>query len=172
MNLLLSIMENLRTTFKYTYLTDKDFAQHVDFPYTEEIDNDGKVYFLYDLDGDKKINVLSLSKAKELSIYVKPTFYLPKTTAYIEGESIHVVVNRRHIVLSDSFTLRYIPRDITVYKTILYEKYKLSVDTRFVAFYEPQEEQAYCIPLTEAETNLLSLLLDEPIQELKHMYRL
>ena len=177
MNLLLSVMENLRITFKYTYLTDKDFAKHVDFPYTEEIDNDGKTYFLYDIDGDKQIRLLTLSKAKEIMGYMKPTFYLPKTTAYIEHEKIHVVVNRRHIVLSDAdpFSLRYIltrTEHDTFPKTVLYDKYKLSRDTQFVAFYEPQDEESYCIPLTQSEIHLLSLLLDSPIKELPHIFRI
>jgi len=148
MNLLLSVMENLRTSFKYTYLTNKEFAKNIDFPFTEEIDNDGKTYFLYDLDGDKKITLLTLSKAHELSMYVKPTLYIPKTTAYMERD-IHVVVNYRHLVLTPDFTLRYISD-----QWLLYDKYKLSPDTTHVAFYED-----YCIPLSEKEAHLISKLL-------------
>lgn len=169
MNLLLSVMENLRTTFKFTYLTNKEFAKNIDFPFTEEIDNDGKTYFLYDLDGDKQIRLLTLSKAKELSMYVKPQLYIPITTAYVEHDKIHIVVNRRHLVLTnDPFSLRFIvPRSEyeTFPKTILYDKYKLSRDTQFVAYYED-----YCIPLTQSEIHLLSLLLVKPIKELKHIY--
>ena len=148
MNLLLSVMENLRTSFKFTYLTNKEFAKNIDFPFTEEIDNDGKTYFLYDLDGDKKITLLTLSKAHELSMYVKPTLYIPKTTAYMERD-IHVVVNYRHLVLTPDFTLRYISD-----QWLLYDKYKLSPDTTHVAFYED-----YCIPLSEKEAHLISKLL-------------
>jgi len=148
MNLLLSVMENLRTSFKYTYLTNKEFAKNIDFPPTEEIDNDGKTYFLYNLDGDKKITLLTLSKAHELSMYVKPTLYIPKTTAYMERD-IHVVVNYRHLVLTPDFTLRYISD-----QWLLYDKYKLSPDTTHVAFYED-----YCIPLSEKEAHLISKLL-------------
>jgi len=161
-------MENLRTSFKYTYLTNKEFAKNIDFPPTEEIDNDGKTYFLYDLDGDKKITLLTLSKAHELSMYVKPTLYIPKTTAYMERD-IHVVVNYRHLVLTPDFTLRYIiPND----KSILYEKYKLSRHTTHVAFYEPQDEEAYCVPLSAEEAHLVSKLIDLPITKLLHIYRL
>jgi len=168
MNLVLSVMENLRTAFKYTYLTNKEFAKNIDFPYTEENDNDGKTYFMYDLDDEKSFLPLTLSNAKELSTYVKPTLYVPKTTAYIEHDMVHVVVNHRHIVLSPDFTLRFIlPRDETSYpKTILYEKYKLSRDTTHVAFYED-----YCIPLMEEEACLLSQLMDLPIKSLHHIYR-
>ena len=148
MNLLLSVMENLRTSFKFTYLTNKEFAKNIDFPFTEEIDNDGKTYFLYNLDGDKKITLLTLSKAHELSMYVKPTLYIPRTTAYMERD-IHVVVNYRHLVLTPDFTLRYISD-----QWLLYDKYKLSPDTTHVAFYED-----YCIPLSEEEAHLISKLL-------------
>ena len=165
MNLLLSVMENLRTTFKFTYLTNKEFAKNIDFPHTEEIDNDGKTYFLYDLDGDKKIKLLTLSKAHELSMYVKPKLYIPRTTAYIE-QDIHLVVNHRHLVLTTDFTLRFVP------KTFLYEKYKLPRGTTHVAFYEPQDEEAYCIPLSEEEIVLLSKLMDYPITSFPNIYRL
>jgi len=158
-------MENLRTTFKFTYLTDKEFAKNIDFPFTEEIDNDGKTYFLYDLDGDKKITLLTLSKAKELSMYVKPQLYVPRTTAYIEHD-IHVVVNHRHLVLTPDFTLRFI---VPNPKSILYEKYKLPRTTTHVAFYEAE---AYCIPLSEEEIVLLSKLMDYPITEFPNIYRL
>ena len=158
MNLLLSVMENLRTTFKFTYLTNKEFAKNIDFPYTEEIDNDGKTYFLYDLDGDKKITLLTLLKARELSMYVKPKLSVPNTTAYFE-QDIHIVVNHRHLVLTPDFTLRFLP------KSFLYEKYKLSRDTTHVAFYEPQGEEAYCVPLTETEAILLAKLLECPITQ-------
>jgi len=160
MNLLLSVMENLRTTFKFTYLTNKEFAKNIDFPFTEEIDNDGKTYFLYDLDGDKKITLLTLSRAKELSMYVKPQLYLPKTTAYVEHDKIHVVINHRHIVLTPSFTLRYVPD-----KTFC-ETYQLAQGTTHVAFYE---DETYCVPLTEAEAIFVSKLLDLPLSPI---YRL
>jgi len=162
-------MENLRTTFKFTYLTDKEFAKNIDFPFTEEIDNDGKTYFLYDLDGDKKITLLTLSKAKDLSMYVKPQLYVPRTTAYIEHDTVHVVVNHRHLVFTPDFTLRFI---VPKPNSILYEKYKLPRTTTHVAFYEPQDEEAYCIPLSEEEIVLLSKLMDYPITEFPNIYRL
>lgn len=161
MNLVLSAMETLRTTFKYTYLTNKEFAKNIDFPYKEEIDNDGKTYFLY----DKMITPLTLSYAKELSIYIKPTLYIPRTTAYVEYDKVHVVVNHRHLVLSPDFTLRFILP--CKEPTILYDKYNLSRNTIHVAYYDD-----YCIPLSKEEAFLLSKLLDIPIKLLQHIYRL
>ena len=131
MDIILRIVDTLRTSFKYTYLTDKEFAKCVDFPYTEEIDNDGKSYFLLE---EKDITILTLQQAKELMQFVKPQFYLPKTTAYIENDNLHVVIDHRHVVFPMSFSLRY-------------------TDTP-VAFYPD-----YSIPLSEAEANLIVKLL-------------
>jgi hypothetical protein len=59
MDIILRIVDTLRTSFKYTYLTNTEFAKFVDFPYTEEIDNDGKTYFLLE---EKNITFLTKSQ--------------------------------------------------------------------------------------------------------------
>ena len=161
MNHVIDTLTTVQMNFKYTYLTNREFAKYVDFPFTEEIDNDGKVYFLHE---ETRFNLLPVYKAKRLMRFIQPTFYLPKTTAYIT-EDIHVVVRHRHLVLpKDGLKVCVISPDE---RSIIYEKYDLSKDTRFVAFYP--EDKPYCIPLTEEEFDLLDHLR-LPIEEFEHKY--
>jgi hypothetical protein len=134
----------------YTYVYNQRFAKLVDIGFPIDhlpLDKDGKLYF-------------TIKKTKYTIAYqiVKPEeapnaiFFEPITGAYMDDTHFHIIVQRRHLLLPRNipYSLRYIPNT-------LYEKYQ----SNFIMYYKD-----FFIALTEKESKILSVFLQELFQEL------